>query len=233
MTTGQRNVDAAETAKFDAVAWWDTEGDFKPLHDINPLRLEFVESHVGSLAGRRVLDVGCGGGILSEAMARRGAAVTGIDATQSAIDIAKAHALAEGLTINYECVTAEELASAHPVPFELVTCMELLEHVPDPYSVVATAAQLCETAGDVVFSTINRNPKAYALAILGAEYVLSLVPRGTHDYDKFIRPSELDAYARDAGLDLRALGGFTYNPLTKRYRATNDIDVNYLAWFKR
>lgn len=224
------NADAGEVAKFDALAsdWWDAQGAFKPLHDINPLRLAFVESGAG-IAGRKVLDVGCGGGILAESMAARGAAVTGVDASESSLACARRHLDESGVHVDYVCATAEDMAARHGGAFDVVTCMELLEHVPDPASVIAACARLVRPGGEVVVSTINRNPKAYLLAVIGAEYVLGLLPRGTHDYEKFIRPSELDAWARHAGLALEELRGLTYNPMTRRYRLTGDVGVNYLA----
>ena len=234
MTTANANTDPAELAKFEALAsrWWDRQGAFKPLHDINPLRLAFVEASAG-LAGRTVIDVGCGGGILAESMADRGAVVTGIDAGEAVLASARAHLEESGLEVDYVCATAEQMAKPHVGAFDLVTCMELLEHVPDPASVVAACARLARPGGEVIFSTINRNPKAYALAVIGAEYLLRLLPRGTHDYAKFIRPSELDGWSRSAGLTLEELQGLTYNPVTRRYRLTGDVDVNYLARLRR
>jgi 2-polyprenyl-6-hydroxyphenyl methylase/3-demethylubiquinone-9 3-methyltransferase len=230
MTTPRTNTDDDEVARFEALAsrWWDPNGAFKPLHDINPLRLAFVETSA-SIAGRRVLDVGCGGGILAESMAERGASVTAIDVSEAALMTARLHLKESGLQIDYVCATAEQMAEGHAAAFDVVTCMELLEHVPEPASVVEACARLARPGGEVFFSTINRNPKAYLLAIIGAEYVLGLLPRGTHDYAKFIRPSELRTWAQRAGLTLEALQGLTYNPVTRRYRLTSDIDVNYLA----
>jgi 2-polyprenyl-6-hydroxyphenyl methylase / 3-demethylubiquinone-9 3-methyltransferase len=223
------NVDRAEIAKFEALAgrWWDTEGEFKPLHDINPLRLDFIDARAG-LAGRRVLDVGCGGGILSEAMARRGAEVTGIDLGEAPLAVARLHARDAGLAVDYRLSSVEALAEETPGAYEVVTCLEMLEHVPDPASVVRACARLVAPGGQVFFSTLNRHPKAYALAILGAEYVLRLLPQGTHDYARFIRPSELAAWCREAGLGVREQSGLTYNPITRRYRLTDDGSVNYL-----
>ena len=228
------NTDPLEVAKFEALAssWWDPQGAFKPLHDINPLRLEFAAGASG-LAGKSVLDVGCGGGILAESMAAGGAAVTGIDASQAALATARAHSQASGMQIDYDCVTAEQMAGQHPGAFDLVTCMELLEHVPEPASVVEACAALVRPGGEVIFSTINRNPKAYLLAVIGAEYVLGLLPKGTHDYEKFIRPSELAGWSRNAGLTLEELRGLSYNPLTRHYRLGADLDVNYLARLRR
>ncbi|MDX1434131.1 MAG: bifunctional 2-polyprenyl-6-hydroxyphenol methylase/3-demethylubiquinol 3-O-methyltransferase UbiG [Gammaproteobacteria bacterium] len=224
------NTDAEEVARFEALAarWWDPAGAFKPLHDINPLRLAFIESSL-DLSGLRVIDVGCGGGILAESMAARGAVVTGIDVGDAALATARLHLRESGLAVDYVRATAEEMAETHAGAFDVVTCMELLEHVPEPASVVAACARLARAGASVFFSTINRNPKSYLLAIVGAEYLLGLLPKGTHDYAKFIRPSELRAWARSAGLALQALQGLTYSPLTRRYRLTSDIDVNYLA----
>ncbi|GMQ77314.1 MAG: bifunctional 3-demethylubiquinone 3-O-methyltransferase/2-octaprenyl-6-hydroxy phenol methylase [Gammaproteobacteria bacterium] len=234
MTTPDTNTDPAEVAKFEALAsrWWDPQGAFKPLHDINPLRLAFVEASAG-LAGKTVIDVGCGGGILAESMAARGAVVTGIDAGEAVLASARLHLEESSLEVDYVCATAEQMAKQRAGAFDLVTCMELLEHVPDPASVVAACARLARPGGEVIFSTINRNPKAYALAVIGAEYLLRLLPRGTHDYAKFIRPSELDGWSRSAGLTLEELQGLTYNPVTRRYRLTGDVDVNYLARLRR
>ncbi len=228
------NTDPREVAKFEALAsrWWDTQGAFKALHDINPLRLAFVEATAG-LAGRTVLDVGCGGGILAESMAARGAMVTGIDASRAALTTARLHLEESGVAVDYVCATAEQMAHERPGEFDLVTCMELLEHVPEPASVVAACARLARPGGEVIFSTINRNPKAYVLAVIGAEYLLRLLPRGSHDYEKFIRPSELDAWARSTGLILHELRGLNYNPVTRRYRLSGDVDVNYLARLRR
>ncbi len=228
------NVDQAEVDKFDALAsrWWDPHSEFKPLHDINPLRLDYIDGHA-PLAGRRVLDVGCGGGLLSEGMAARGARVTGIDMGEAPLGVARLHLHESGMEVDYERITAEALAEREPAGFDTVTCMEMLEHVPDPASVIDACARLVRPGGDLFFSTINRNPKSYLFAILGAEYLLRMLPRGTHDYGKFIRPSELERWARRAGLELRDLTGMTYNPLTGAYRLGDDVDVNYLAWFRR
>lgn len=225
------NVDQAEIAKFDALAsrWWDREGEFKPLHDINPLRLGFIDQHV-SLAGKRVLDVGCGGGILSEAMAKRGADVTGIDLGEAPLSVARLHGLESGVEVNYRHASVETLAEEQAGEFDVVTCLEMLEHVPDPGSVIQACAKLVKPGGHLFFSTLNRNPKSYALAILGAEYVLSLLPRGTHEYRKFIKPSELSAWCRQHGLELRHQTGLTYNPLSRRYRLVpHDVSVNYMV----
>ncbi len=223
------NVDQAEIAKFEALAhrWWDRESEFKPLHEINPLRVNWIDEHI-SLAGKKVLDVGCGGGILSEAMARRGAQVTGIDMGEAPLSVARLHLLESGLEVDYRQITAESLAEESPETFDVVTCLEMLEHVPDPASVIRACHRMVKPGGQVFFSTINRNPKAYALAIVGAEYLLQLLPRGTHDYKKFIRPSELGAWSRDTGLTVKDIVGLTYNPLTKHYKLSADVDVNYM-----
>jgi 2-polyprenyl-6-hydroxyphenyl methylase/3-demethylubiquinone-9 3-methyltransferase len=229
-----READPLEVAKFEALAarWWDTQGVFKPLHDINPLRLAFVENSA-DLSGKSILDVGCGGGILAEGMAARGATVTGIDASQAALTSARLHLQESGVQVDYLCATAEQMARQHPGAFDLVTCMELLEHVPEPASVVQACAALVRPGGEVIFSTINRNPKAYLLAVIGAEYLLRLLPKGTHDYAKFIRPSELAAWSRRARLTLEELRGLSYNPLTRLYSLGDDLDVNYLARLHR
>lgn len=228
--SGNGNVDPAEVDRFDALAvrWWDPDGECRPLHDINPLRLGWIEYRAGGLAERRVLDVGCGGGILSEAMARRGAAVVGIDLAGQALEVARQHAADAGITVDYRRIGTEELANEEPAGFDVITCMELLEHVPDPAAIVDACARLAKPGATLVFSTINRNPKAWLYAIVGAEYVLGLLPRGTHEYAKLIRPSELAAMARTAGLEPEAERGLTYNPLTRRYHLTDDVDVNYM-----
>jgi 2-polyprenyl-6-hydroxyphenyl methylase/3-demethylubiquinone-9 3-methyltransferase len=228
------NVDPAEIAKFEELAarWWDPHSEFKPLHDINPLRLDYIE-RLEPLRGKRVLDVGCGGGLLSEGMAARGAQVTGIDMGAAPLSVAKLHLYESGLEIDYRQITAEQMAAEHPGAFDVVTCLEMLEHVPSPDSVIAACARLVKPGGLVVFSTINRNPKAYLFAIVGAEYVLRMLPRGTHDFRKFIRPSELDGWARAADLSLRDITGMSYNPLTATYSLGRDVDVNYLAAYCR
>ena len=228
------NVDPAELAKFSDLAhrWWDPEGEFRPLHEINPLRLEWIERHA-PLAGKDVLDVGCGGGILAEAMAQRGARVTGIDMAEKPLRVAELHLLESRAAVRYERASAEEYAAAHAQGFDVLTCMEMLEHVPDAASAVAACARLLRPGGRAFFSTINRNPKAYLFAVIGAEYVLKLLPRGTHDYARFIRPSELARWCRDAGLREVELLGMTYNPLTRRYRLGPDCDVNYLLCCER
>lgn len=229
------NYDAAELAKFSALAhrWWDPNSEFRPLHEINPLRLGHIERIVGGLAAKRVLDVGCGGGILAEAMANRGADVTGIDLADKPLKVAMLHRLETNSKVDYRLVAAETLAAEAPETFDVVTCMEMLEHVPDPSSIVQACARLVKPGGFVFFSTINRNPKSFLLAIVGAEYVLRLLPRGTHEYAKFIRPSELGGYCRDAGLAVTDLTGMTYNPITRVYSLGRDVDVNYLVATKR
>ena len=220
------NVDPAELEKFSALAhrWWDPEGEFRPLHDINPLRLEWIARHA-ELAGAAVLDVGCGGGILTEAMAQRGARVTGIDLSEKALRVAQLHLHESKLDIRYEKSSVEDYAGE----FDLVTCMELLEHVPQPASMVAACARLVRPGGRVFFSTINRNPKSYLFAVVGAEYVLGLLPKGTHDYMRFIKPSELLRWSRAAGMRVEEMTGMSYNPITRRYRLGSDCDVNYLV----
>jgi 2-polyprenyl-6-hydroxyphenyl methylase / 3-demethylubiquinone-9 3-methyltransferase len=234
MSSSASNVDAAEIAKFDAIAqrWWDPNGPSKPLHDLNPLRLEYLERAV-SLAGKSVVDVGCGGGILSEAMARAGARVLGIDLSGSCLEVAELHALEAGLAVEYRAVAAQDLALERPAAFDAVTCMELLEHVPDPAAMLASLAALARPGGDVVVSTLNRHPQAFVVAIVGAEYVARVLPRGTHDYLKFIRPSELARWGRAADLELADLTGIGYNPLTRAFRLSRDTRVNYLAHFRR
>jgi 2-polyprenyl-6-hydroxyphenyl methylase / 3-demethylubiquinone-9 3-methyltransferase len=223
------NADPAELEKFGRLAhrWWDPEGEFRPLHEINPLRLEWIDGHA-RLASKRVLDVGCGGGILAEAMARRGAEVTGIDLSEKGLRVAELHVLESKLAVRYEKASAEAYAETHAGEFDVVTCMELLEHVPEPAAMVAACAALIRPGGRVFFSTINRNPKSYLFAVIGAEYVLKLLPKGTHDYLRFIKPSELARWSRAAGLKPDELIGMTYNPITRRYRLGRDCDVNYL-----
>lgn len=223
------NADPAELQKFSDLAhrWWDPAGEFKPLHDINPLRLEWIDRHA-ALDGQAVLDVGCGGGILAEAMAARGARVSGIDLSEKGLRVAELHLLESGAAVQYEQAAAEDYALRHAGAFDIVTCMELLEHVPEPASMVAACAQLVRPGGSVFFSTLNRNPKSYLFAVLGAEYVLGLLPRGTHDYTRFIKPSELARWCGDAGLRVAGMTGMTYNPLAKRYRLEDDCSVNYL-----
>lgn len=231
MTTSNPNVDFQEIAKFEELAsrWWDPESEFKPLHDINPLRLDYIDDRSGGLAGKRVVDVGCGGGILAESMALRGARVTGIDMGEAPLAVARLHQLESGVTLDYQRITAEEFAETEPASFDVVTCMEMLEHVPDPASTIQACARLLKPTGHAFFSTINRNPKAYLLAVIGAEYVLRLLPKGTHDYRKFIRPSELDHWARTAGLVLQHMTGMHYNPLLRQYWLGSGVAVNYLV----
>lgn len=223
------NVDQAEIAKFSELAhrWWDPTSEFRPLHEINPLRLDYIDNAVG-LAGKQVLDVGCGGGILAEAMAARGAQVMGIDMAERPLKVAQLHLHESGLAVDYQLVSTEALAEQRPAMFDVVTCMELLEHVPDPQSTVQACARMVKPRGAVFFSTINRNAKSYLFAIIGAEYVLRLLPRGTHDYAKFVKPSELAAMCRAARLEVVDIIGMTYNPLTKRYALARDTDVNYI-----
>jgi 2-polyprenyl-6-hydroxyphenyl methylase/3-demethylubiquinone-9 3-methyltransferase len=227
------NVDLKELAKFSSLAqsWWDPAGPSRPLHELNPLRLRYIETAV-KLPEARVLDVGCGGGILSESMARSGAHVLGIDLSQAVLDVAELHALESKIPVQYKAIAAEELAAAQPASFDLVTCMEMLEHVPDPAAMLGTLARLVRPGGDVMVSTLNRKPIAFAVAIIGAEYIARVLPRGTHEYLKFIRPSELARWGRAAGLKLMDLTGITYNPLTRAFRLSPNTDVNYLAHFK-
>ncbi|HMI76344.1 MAG TPA: bifunctional 2-polyprenyl-6-hydroxyphenol methylase/3-demethylubiquinol 3-O-methyltransferase UbiG [Steroidobacteraceae bacterium] len=234
MDASRRNVDPNELAKFASLAqsWWDPAGPSKPLHELNPLRLRYVD-RAASLRDARVLDVGCGGGILSEAMARSGARVLGIDLSQAVLDVAELHALEAKLAVEYKAIAAEELAAATPGSFDLVTCMEMLEHVPDPAAMLSALATLAKPGGNVIVSTLNRKPMAFAVAILGAEYIARMLPRGTHEYLKFIRPSELARWGRAAGLELIDLTGITYNPLTRAFRLSPNTDVNYLAHFRR
>ncbi|HEY7883937.1 MAG TPA: bifunctional 2-polyprenyl-6-hydroxyphenol methylase/3-demethylubiquinol 3-O-methyltransferase UbiG [Cellvibrionaceae bacterium] len=225
------NTDGAEIAKFDALAsrWWDPAGEFRPLHDMNPLRANYIDQR-SPVAEQRLLDVGCGGGILTEAMAQRGAQVTGIDMAEAPLAVARLHSLESGVKVDYQQSTAEALADTLPGAFDIVTCLEMLEHVPDPASVIKACSQLVRPGGDVYFSTINRNPKAWALAVVGAEYVLRLLPKGTHEYAKFIKPSELAGYARAAGLEIVQITGITYNPLTRGFKLSEgDVSVNYLV----
>lgn len=227
---GAQNVDRQEIAKFAAVAarWWDQEGEFKPLHRINPLRLDYITRRAGGLFGKKVLDVGCGGGILSESMARAGAEVTGLDMGAEPLEVARLHALEQGISINYLQQTVEDHAASHAGSYEVVTCMEMLEHVPDPASVVAACARLVKPGGEVFFSTINRNSKAWLLAIVAAEYLLRLVPRGTHSIDKFIRPAELLSWVDQTSLRERHIIGLHFNPLTGRFFLGGNVDVNYM-----
>jgi len=234
MTTARQNVDPSELAKFDSFAsrWWDTEGDFRSLHEINPLRLDWIRQQV-KLAGCKVVDIGCGGGILTESLSAANATVTGIDMAEGPLAVARLHQHESGAEVDYRQCTAEELAEAEPGQYDVVTCLEMLEHVPDPSQVIRSCGELVKPGGHVFFSTINRNPKSFMFAIVGAEYVLRLLPSGTHEYDKFIRPSELEAWARTAGLDLKASIGMHYNPLTKVYSLGPNVDVNFLMSFRR
>ena len=224
------NVDPREIEKFSQLAhrWWDPHSEFKPLHDINPLRLGWIEQRAGGLAGKNVLDVACGGGILAESMAVKGATVTGIDLADKPLKVAKLHLLESGNKVDYRKIAVEELAKERPNQYQVVTCMEMLEHVPDPQSIVAACAQLAQPGGHLFFATINRNPKSFLFAIVGAEYVLNLLPRGTHEYQRFIRPSELGRMARQAALTVQQVIGMNYNPFTKAYSLGPDTDVNYI-----
>jgi 2-polyprenyl-6-hydroxyphenyl methylase/3-demethylubiquinone-9 3-methyltransferase len=230
-TSTASNVDPAEIAKFEALAhrWWDKNSEFKPLHEINPLRANYIDQ-LSPVADRQLLDVGCGGGILCEAMAQRGAKVSGIDMGEAPLSVARIHQLETGVAVNYRQITAEELAQSEAGRYDIVSCLEMLEHVPDPSSVVRACAALCKPGGHLYFSTLNRNPKSYLFGIIGAEYLLQLLPKGTHDYDKFIKPSELAQWIRDAGLELKGMTGLNYNPLTQKYRLNrNDVSVNYMV----
>lgn len=233
-TNNSNNFDVNELAKFEAIAnkWWDKHSEFKPLHDINPLRANYINERA-QVNNKKVIDVGCGGGILSEALAQQGALVTGIDMGEAPLAVAKLHLKESQLTIDYVRSTAEDMAKERAAHYDVVCCLEMLEHVPDPASVVKSCYELVKPGGHVFFSTINRNLKSYALAIIGAEYILNLLPRGTHDYDKLIKPSELSKAARDAGLVVKELTGMSYNPLTDSYKLTNNVDVNYLVYCQR
>jgi 2-polyprenyl-6-hydroxyphenyl methylase/3-demethylubiquinone-9 3-methyltransferase len=228
------NVDADEIEKFEKLAgrWWDPNSEFKPLHDINPLRLDYID-RLAPLNDRKAIDIGCGGGLLSEGMAKRGADVIGIDMGKAPLTIARLHQHESGLEIDYRQTTAEQMAATESDSFDTVTCLEMLEHVPDPAGVIAACAQLIKDDGRVFLSTINRNPKAYLFAVVGAEYLLRLLPKGTHDYSKFIRPSEMEKWARAAGLQMTDLTGMSYNPLTQEYKLGSDVSVNYLACFRK
>lgn len=229
------NVDPSELEKFSALAsrWWDPESEFKPLHVINPLRLGWIQEQAGSLEGLAILDVGCGGGILAESMAVAGAQVTGIDLAEKSLKVAKLHGLESGVSVDYQAISAEDMAARHPGRFDVVTCMEMLEHVPDPASIVRACAQLVKPGGRVFFSTLNRNPKSFLFAIVGAEYLLRLLPRGTHNYESFVKPRELAAAARGAGLSVTAMAGMEYNPITDHYKLSGDTSVNYLMAARR
>ncbi|MCZ6829220.1 MAG: bifunctional 2-polyprenyl-6-hydroxyphenol methylase/3-demethylubiquinol 3-O-methyltransferase UbiG [Gammaproteobacteria bacterium] len=231
MSDQQLNVDPKEIAKFEKLAsrWWDRDSDFKALHEINPLRANFIDQH-SPVAGKQLVDVGCGGGILAEAMAQRGASVTGIDMSEAPLSVARIHQLESGVDVDYLQATAEQLASERAGQFDIVCCLEMLEHVPDPAAVVKACADLCQAGGDLYFSTINRNPKSYLFAVMAAEYILNLLPRGTHDYGKFIKPSELAQWIREAGLQLQEMTGLLYNPITQRYwLEPRDVSVNYMV----
>ena len=230
------NVDQQEIAKFEALAfrWWDTESEFKPLHEINPLRLNYIDENSKGIKSKKLIDVGCGGGILSESMALRGANVLGIDMGASPLSVAELHALESGVdNVQYKKITVEEIAEEHAGQYDVVTCMEMLEHVPDPSSIISACAKLVKPDGHVFFSTINRNPKSFALAIVGAEYIMNMLAKGTHEYAKFIRPSELESWARDAGLHLENIKGMTYNPLLQSYKLGSDVGINYLMHFTK
>ncbi|MBC7489610.1 MAG: bifunctional 2-polyprenyl-6-hydroxyphenol methylase/3-demethylubiquinol 3-O-methyltransferase UbiG [Glaciimonas sp.] len=224
------NVDPSELQKFSDLAhrWWDANGEFRPLHEINPLRLEWIDAHA-SLVGKNVVDIGCGGGILTESMAKKGAHVTGVDLSEKALKVADLHGLESGVQVRYEKIAAEDLAIREAGQFDIVTCMEMLEHVPDPASIVRACANLVRSGGKVFFSTLNRNPKAYLFAVLGAEYLLHMLPKGTHDYTKFITPAELSQFSRNAGLGVDSLKGMSYNPITHIYSLNQDVSVNYLT----
>lgn len=234
MTEHTLNFDPQEIAKFEELAsrWWDPDSEFKPLHEINPLRLEYIDRR-SSIKGKKVVDVGCGGGILAESMALKGANVLGIDMGKAPLSVAQLHKLETGAELDYQQITAEELADQETEQYDVVTCMEMLEHVPDPASVIAACYKLVKPGGHVFFSTINRNPKSYLFAIVGAEYILQMLPKGTHDYSKFIKPSELESWARATDLHLRELTGMSYNLLSKKYSLGHDVDVNYLMHFQK
>ncbi len=230
MSVTNANVDENELAKFEALAyrWWDKESEFKPLHDINPLRLDFIDEHAG-LNGKKVLDIGCGGGILSESMVKRGAQVKGIDLGEAPLAVAKIHAKEQNLNIEYQAISAEILATQEPKSFDIITCMEMLEHVPNPAAIVEACAKLAKSDGHIFFSTINRNPKSFLFAIIGAEYILNLLPKGTHEFEKLIRPSELDRWIRHASMHTYEIIGMTYNPFNKSYKLSADTSVNYIV----
>lgn len=233
--TVHHNVDEQEIAKFESMAerWWDYTGEFKPLHDINPLRLDFINLHSHGIFDQKVLDVGCGGGILSESMAKLGAKVTGIDMGQEPLNVAKLHALESGIQVDYQQIPAEAFATQHPQQFDVVTCMEMLEHVPDPESIIKSLSEIVKPNGHVFMSTLNKTIKGYLHAIVGAEYVLKMVPKGTHDHAKFIRPSQLIQWAEKYGLKARMMKGLTYNPITQTYQLNDDVSVNYMVHFEK
>jgi 2-polyprenyl-6-hydroxyphenyl methylase/3-demethylubiquinone-9 3-methyltransferase len=231
MSNAELNVDPLEISKFEELAsrWWDRNSEFKPLHEINPLRANFIDK-LSPVAGKQLIDVGCGGGILAEAMAQRGASVTGIDMGEAPLNVARIHQLESGVEVEYQQSTAEQMAESHAGAFDLVCCLEMLEHVPDPAAVIKACAELCQPGGDLYFSTINRSPKSYLFAVLGAEYILKLLPKGTHDYNRFIKPSELANSIRSAGLELRGMTGLLYNPITEKYwLEEGDVSVNYMV----
>ena len=229
-TTPNSNFDQGELARFSALAskWWDPNSEFRPLHEINPLRLNWIDQRA-QLKGKRVLDVGCGGGILAESMANRGASVLGVDLADKSLKVAELHRLESGAQVSYRCISAEQLAMEEREQYDVVTCMEMLEHVPDPSQTIQACADLCKPGGWLFFSTINRNPKSFVFAIVGAEYVLNLLPKGTHSYEKFIKPSKLASYSRKSGLEFSEIIGLVYNPITKIYRLAKDTDVNYMV----
>jgi len=224
------NVDHAEIEKFSALAsrWWDTESEFKTLHDINPLRVDYIEQQCNGLSGKKVLDIGCGGGILAEAMAAKGAEVTGIDMAELSLDVARMHLLESGLTVDYQQITAENFAAEHESQFDVISCLEMLEHVPDPASIINAAARALKPEGTLILSTLNRNAKSYMLAIVGAEYIMKMLPKGTHEYQKFLKPAELAHAARTAGLEVTDIAGMSYNPISKNYSLGQNVDINYL-----
>jgi len=228
------NVDYDEVEKFAVLAarWWDKDSEFKPLHDINPLRLNYIKDQCGgSLKGKRILDIGCGGGILSESLANEGAIVVGIDLAEAGLEVAKLHLLESGFDIDYQFISAEDLTDSESESFDVITCLEMLEHVPDPSLIIDACSKLVKPNGRVFFSTINRNPKSYFFAIVGAEYVLNLLPKGTHNYEKFIRPSEIDGWARACNLSVSSMIGMTYNPITKKYKLSDDVSVNFISHY--
>ena len=230
------NVDHEEVEKFAVLAarWWDKDSEFKPLHDINPLRLNYIKEQCGgSLKGKRILDIGCGGGILSESLANEGAIVVGIDLAEAGLEVAKLHLLESGFDIDYQFISAEDLTDSESESFDVITCLEMLEHVPNPSLIIDACSKLVKPNGRVFFSTINRNPKSYFFAIVGAEYVLNLLPKGTHNYEKFIRPSEIDDWARPFDLSISSMIGMTYNPITKKYKLGDDVSVNYIAHYEK
>jgi 2-polyprenyl-6-hydroxyphenyl methylase/3-demethylubiquinone-9 3-methyltransferase len=230
------NVDYDEVEKFAVLAarWWDKDSEFKPLHDINPLRLNYIKEQCGgSLKGKRILDIGCGGGILSESLALEGATVVGIDLAEAGLEVAKLHLLESGFDIDYQFISAEDLSDSESESFDVITCLEMLEHVPDPSMIIEACSKLVKTNGRVFFSTINRNPKSYFFAIVGAEYVLNLLPKGTHHYEKFIRPSEIDGWARTNNLSVSSMIGMSYNPITKKYKLSDDVSVNFIAHYQK